>query len=156
MLGWPTSSSTRSHPQAKKKKKKISRINQQQQRRHSSSCKSQREPHHLSPSLADNRRSQVVQLFLGMPINMVHGSLRFGFMYEVGVASGALCHAVVRTLTDAQPHRIACARGNALGQAPPLRSEHVTNEKSCPLHFSGHRLHPSSRGSFRWRVLHSR
>ncbi len=46
----------------------------------------------------------VIQIIFGLPINMVHGSLRFGLIYELGVIFGALCYITVSALLA---HRIA-------------------------------------------------
>jgi hypothetical protein len=39
--------------------------------------------------------NMVMQLIFGLPLNMVHGSIRFGFIYQLGVIGGALAFAVV-------------------------------------------------------------
>ena len=39
--------------------------------------------------------NMVMQLIFGLPLNMVHGSIRFGFIYQLGVIGGALAFAVI-------------------------------------------------------------
>jgi rhomboid-related protein 1/2/3 len=36
----------------------------------------------------------VIQIIFGLPLNMVHGSVRFGFIYQLGVIGGALCFGI--------------------------------------------------------------
>mmetsp|Transcript_38735 Transcript_38735/g.50109 ORF Transcript_38735/g.50109 Transcript_38735/m.50109 type:complete len:910 (-) Transcript_38735:1923-4652(-) len=37
----------------------------------------------------------IMQLLFGLPLNMVHGSIRFGLIYEFGVVFGALCFVTI-------------------------------------------------------------
>mmetsp|Transcript_26006 Transcript_26006/g.47424 ORF Transcript_26006/g.47424 Transcript_26006/m.47424 type:complete len:790 (-) Transcript_26006:314-2683(-) len=39
--------------------------------------------------------NMVMQLLFGLPINMVHGNIRFFFMYELGVVAGSLCFVLI-------------------------------------------------------------
>lgn len=67
---------------------------------------------------------QFFQLVFGLPINMVHGNLRFMLLYQLGVVGGALCYAVVSAASAslALLGCLACGVRHEEPPAPCLRS----------------------------------
>lgn len=55
--------------------------------------------------------NMALQAFLGLPLNMVHGSVRFGIIYELCVIGGAFCFAV----GDGAPHAVVGCSGGVYG-----------------------------------------